>query len=144
MSEFNADRRNAVKKLGIGAGAAWVAPVVTGLVVPRHASALSTCDFTQESLTVTFHFDSTAFDLATVGLKHVDNIDLSGLTVALKNNIDREGTTNTPRADVTLAFTGLEDSFYKFEGSFEERSGDISGDIFVSCFTDRVGVFDTD
>ena len=35
-------RRAALKKLGITSGAAWVAPTVATLVVPKHATATST------------------------------------------------------------------------------------------------------
>jgi hypothetical protein len=41
MKNVIESRRNAIKKLGITSGAAWVAPAVTALVVPKHASATS-------------------------------------------------------------------------------------------------------
>lgn len=38
---MNDSRRKALKKLGLTSGAIWAAPVVTGLVVPQHATATS-------------------------------------------------------------------------------------------------------
>lgn len=40
-NEINEGRRSALKKLGLGTGAVYVAPAVTALVVPRHATATS-------------------------------------------------------------------------------------------------------
>ena len=42
MTNANESRRSALKKLGLGTGAVYVAPAVTALVVPKHATATST------------------------------------------------------------------------------------------------------
>ena len=52
MKEVNEGRRSALKKLGLGTGAVYVAPAVTALVVPQHATATSSSGSSSTSLVI--------------------------------------------------------------------------------------------
>ena len=54
-------RRSALKKLGLGTGAVYVAPAVTALVVPQHATATSSSATSSSVLTAPSSGDISAF-----------------------------------------------------------------------------------
>ena len=54
-------RRSALKKLGITSGAAWIAPTVATLVVPKHATATSSSATSSSVLTAPSSGDISAF-----------------------------------------------------------------------------------
>ena len=58
--EVNEGRRSALKKLGLTTGAVYVAPAVTALVVPQHATATSSsvANTFPTGTTVSFVYDS--------------------------------------------------------------------------------------
>ncbi len=84
LKDIDKPRRDSVKKLGVAAGAAWVAPAVTSLVVPRHASATSSVidTFTPNGIEIqTFEVSNTSL---TFEVKSTE-LDLTGYTLTVND-----------------------------------------------------------
>lgn len=94
MEEIDEGRRNALKKLGIGTGAVYVAPTVTALVVPTHATATSSSGgsasttggtfVSGQQYTATVPFSGTTYTIAftpsTSGSSSVTGVSLDSIS----------------------------------------------------------------
>jgi len=149
MEKNNESRRDALKKLGLGAGAVYVAPAVTALVVPRHASATSVSGggsggSTPTSTSTTDTLTSNGLSIAewkTAGtgatyiltIQSTGGIDLNGATVTI-GGVSYGTLSNVPGAS---GFYGMNPSYdgSMVVGSAYEIVLGVSGNTYTKTAT---------
>jgi hypothetical protein len=103
MKQVNESRRSALKKLGLGTSAVYVAPAVTALVVPQHATATSSSSSSSSSL---------------VGSTSVFEFVTSSSTLQLKLDAGDWSTVGSPTSNSSITAYGSTSTFYFQSGSY--------------------------
>ena len=108
-------RRDALKKLGIGTGAAWAAPAVTVLVVPQHAHATSSSS-------------SSASAVGTYSFPAGGQVTISIPTANISENLNGLSGTLTDTSNVTMS---LQNAFSVVGSDYVSASNPITGGVGI-------------